>query len=533
MTLVAVAARLARLHWILLFAALPMLYRASALFRGLEAAAALFMLGLFFLSICLFARNPKRYKWSLTAVAFALPWVRLEHIAISLAATGALCLIGVVKAGAAARRVPEESVRSIPALDAITPLCGAVAGILVYFAYNYLVFGGIVPVSAAIKHDWSQELWDREGGYSIVQNFQDVLYIPVFDYELLVALEVCAYLLLVWWFARRSRNRNDWLLLAFMVSMFGLAAGHLAKFAQTVLTVHPYFGRYGWYFVPAYLMMVLIVPVRCYVALHLIRRFIGTRSPKLPMFCLSLGIVLLIAIFLFTRANFTGPFRFVDQESESTYHDNWLINIQIGTRVMNRVLPEDSIIGSWDAGVIGYFSDFPVVNLDGLVNSYDYFHATKEHAWGREFKSLHRAFGISHLANAAGAVFDNVLFESPTHSAGRGRRQKFTLASVDPLEDVDVAAWFWERIEPNFDYHQNGVGLIVDGRLAQAFARDCAPDELIVWSWTGQGGETVVKPGTNTHRNPTGLCVGALVLPRDALPPVRVGTMTATDYLVE
>ena len=30
---------------------------------------------------------------------------------------------------------------------------------------------------------------------------------------------------------------------------------------------------------------------------------------------------------------------------------------------MNRVLPEGSVIGSRDAGVIGYFSRFPVVNL--------------------------------------------------------------------------------------------------------------------------------------------------------------------------
>lgn len=35
---------------------------------------------------------------------------------------------------------------------------------------------------------------------------------------------------------------------------------------------------------------------------------------------------------------------------------------------MNHVLPEDSVIGSWDAGVLGYFSRFPVVNLDVVVN---------------------------------------------------------------------------------------------------------------------------------------------------------------------
>ena len=91
--LIAGAARVARLPWILLFAALPALYQKWILFAGMEAAAALCMLGLFFLLICLFARDPARWRWSLAAVAFALPWVRLEYFAIAVATTAVLCLI--------------------------------------------------------------------------------------------------------------------------------------------------------------------------------------------------------------------------------------------------------------------------------------------------------------------------------------------------------------------------------------------------------------------------------------------------------
>jgi len=58
--LIAAAARLARLPWILLFALLPTLYQHRALFLGLEAAAALFMLALLFLALTLYARNPAR-----------------------------------------------------------------------------------------------------------------------------------------------------------------------------------------------------------------------------------------------------------------------------------------------------------------------------------------------------------------------------------------------------------------------------------------------------------------------------------------
>ena len=400
--LVTVAARLARLPWILLFALLPTLYQHHhALIVGMEAAAALFMLGLFFLALVLYARDPAQWQWSLAALAFALPWVRLEYVAISLAATAALCLIEWSWQDRPSGASWKESVRSIPALHAVAPLLGACAGILVYFAYNGLVFGGIVPVSGAVKHAWSQFGREREGGYSLVQNFQDVLQMDVFDYELLVALEVCAYVLLVWWFARRSRSRQDWLLLTFLVCVFSLAAGHLAKFAQTVLTMDPGWVNYSWYFIPAYLMMSLIIPVRCYVAIHFIRRFIGPRS-RCTVNILGMSIVVIGAVFLLAKADFTSPFRLVDWQSESTSRE-WEVTSYMGVQVMNRVLPEGSVVGSWDAGAIGYFSRFPVVNLDGLVNSYDYFrgmNADRDRYFHQkdEFKPLYQEFGITHLA---------------------------------------------------------------------------------------------------------------------------------------
>ncbi len=74
---IVLAARLARLPWILLFAALPMLCRRHVFFEGMESAAGLFMLSLLFLTMSLFARNPARWTWPLAAAAFALPWVRL------------------------------------------------------------------------------------------------------------------------------------------------------------------------------------------------------------------------------------------------------------------------------------------------------------------------------------------------------------------------------------------------------------------------------------------------------------------------
>ena len=528
--LVAAAARLARLPWYLMFAALPMLYQQRSLLMGMEAAAALFMLGLFILTACLFARSPARWKWPLAAVAFALPWVRLEYIAISLAATGALCLIERSRQERAPGASLGERARSAFSVKAVVPFLAAGAGILAYFAYNRLVFGGIVPVSGATKAAWSQVLWERDGGYSLTQNFLDTLQIDVFDLELLVALEICTCLLLVWWFARRSRSREDWLLLAFLVGVFGLAVGHLAKFVQNVLAVHPNWGSHPWYFVPAYLLTALMVPVNCCAAVHFIRRFIGPKSHRTANI-LSRGIVVVGAVFLLAKADFASPFRRVEASSASTrIAGPWVVAVYGGTQLMNRVLPEDSMVGSWDAGVIGYFSRFPVVNLDGLVNSYDYFHATNVDrdgfaAWDEQFIPLYREFGITHFANLPEMGLEiNVLFEGSLSF----NEKVFYLWSIDPPEDDDTAAWIWKRMEPHFDYQSDGAGMIGDGRLVQAFARECDPDELVVWRRAGPGDETVARAWTQTR---TGLCVTGAVLPPAFSSPVRFETMPRSDYL--
>ncbi len=534
--LIAVAARLAKLPWILLFALLPALYQHHALFWGLEAAAALFTLGLLFAALTLYARDSARWKWALAAVAFALPWARLEYVAISLAATGAMLFIEWSRRW----RTHGAGWRSLSSLDLIAPPLGAIAGILVYFGYNGIVFGGIVPVSGATKQMWSQIWFEEEGGYNFAQNFQTILQIPVFDYELLVALAICVCLPLVWWLARRYRNREDWLPLAFLVGALGLAAGHLAKFAHTVITTHPIVADLPWYFVPAYLSMALLVPLACYIAIYFTRRLIERRS-RATASILSVGIVAVGAVYLLSQANFADPFRFIDRAHaiRSNTSKNSL-SIYAGMLVMNRALPSGSIIGAWDAGEIGYFSDFPVVNLDGLANDYDFLRQYSEPKMygGGAFRledhasTLHQRFGITYYANIRPIPiepnFNDPLYQSAVRWIRYNQHWAFQLWPFEPLGEVQPAAWFWERMEPHFDYRSNGASVIVDGRLAQAFKRDCAPNELAAWSWASIGESLDVEPWTLTQ---TGLCVSAIVLPHDALPPVRVESISASEYI--
>ena len=66
-----------------------------------------------------------------------------------------------------------------------------------------------------------------------------------------------------------------------------------------------------------------------------------------------------------------------------------------GVQFINISLPENAIIGSWDAGYIGYFANKPVINLDGYVNNFEYL----EYRLQNRINEYLDKMKISHLAN--------------------------------------------------------------------------------------------------------------------------------------
>ena len=541
--LIAVAARLCGLPWFLLFAALPLLYRYEALFTGMEAAAALFMLALLFLGLALFARNPPRWKGLLAALCFALPWVRLEYAAVSLAVAAALGLFEFPQG----QRTPGASLTArLRSFHALAPLLGAVAGILVYFAYNGLVFGGIVPVSGVIKAAWSRFFWAQEGGYSFAENLAAALQVPVFDGELLAALGICGGLLL-WRLAGRPGHQQDRRLSAFFIGAFGLAAGHLAMFGYSVLAVHPvYQWRFQWHFAPAYLLMALLIPLLGYAAIGLIRRFIEPRWPRaaLPM---QAAAVLAAAALLLGQTDFAYPQRFVNPsppDAEITWNR---LNRYADSLMVNQGLPEGSVIGSWDAGAVGYYSRFPVVNLDGLVNSYDYLRASRT---GEEpprqmvnrgdAPPMLREFGITHLANHRfvhfntfpfAAPWEDVIFESRRYFPEGNLLTRFRIRT--PETDAAASAAFGERALAASGHRGGGVRLDLNGRLAQALAADCPPEGLLLWVYANGQDAPVKLPATTAYHSPAGWCAAALAAPHGAPLPVRAEVSPVADYLAQ
>ena len=428
-------------------------------------------------------------------------------------------------------------VSSISSLKSIIPFAGACGGILAYFAYNGAVFGSIVPVSGAIKLKWAQWHWtESENEYSFLQNFQDMIQIlPVGHDELLAAMEVCAYLCVVVWFVNRSRRREDYMLSSFLIGVFGLGVGHLAQFMYAALFLHPGMVRYSeWYYVPAYLMMALIIPVRCYVSGYFLRRLIFPKFPRVANVAAS-GVLVTGMFLMFDKATFTEPYLFVDQRTKHPISTNsWVLSSYAANWVMNRILPEGSIVGSWDAGLIGYFSRFPVVELGGLVNSKEYSDSLDGYESSAD---VVHSFGITHFANGLPAeqsfsTSGRVLFEgfpfkpSETHF-------EFKIRSARPHgshpSEVDPIAWFWKRMDPHFDYlSQSGdFGVVIDGRLVLSFAKDCAAEQarrriLVLQRTTEEGsGYAFQRPWRQKGQIPH-ICGDGSLLPQDTTHLVRI-----------
>ncbi len=64
-------------------------------------------------------------------------------------------------------------------------------------------------------------------------------------------------------------------------------------------------------------------------------------------------------------------------------------------READRILPADAVIGSWDAGLVGWTSRHPVVNLDGVVASHAYLHALRTGTTAAYLRQL----GVTHVLN--------------------------------------------------------------------------------------------------------------------------------------
>ena len=544
--LLATAVRSARLPWILLFAVPAALYSQYGMLVGMEAAAGLFMLGAFLVGAVLFVGGARWGRGIFAGLACLLPWVRLEYAAIALFATGALYL--VAGPAAAGRTEMRQGCFSLARLRTEgLPVLAAIGGLLAYFLYNGIVFGGTVPVSGAWKLAWSRERFDNEHGSHVAPpSAAQEHFLATAAEDGYAVVELCVYAIVALLIGRARHWPKDCLtFLALLVFMLALGVETLMHKVQVALLYHPSVYKLTfWYYVPGYLMAALMLPLRCYVAIVVLRILIGrghlawVARAAAPAVCLvGLGIH-----FTVDRYAMAEPFRFVDAKSNShRLDDAWAP--ALGGIQLDAILPKNAVIGSWDAGEVGYFTELPVVNLDGLVNSYEYLRLDADvwDLWRHEGGVPE--FGITHFVNHIGDGLgdgdDSPEFELVGHRVKNGR---WSMKLWSAAAHVRSLRPWSEVVAPSqrADGSRNGYFELRRGRLLQLFVADCKVErwsnvpELVTFSWReGAGDRTATRLWVRPVRTELGYCTETFLLPHGADAASRIGVDATTfdDFL--
>ena len=84
----------------------------------------------------------------------------------------------------------------------------------------------------------------------------------------------------------------------------------------------------------------------------------------------AIGVVIL-TVYLAFRSQQMVRFYWIDQVVHHDWNLSWSDESLRAAKWLEKNLPEDALIGSWNAGVLGYYSRRRVVNLDGLINNHE------------------------------------------------------------------------------------------------------------------------------------------------------------------
>jgi hypothetical protein len=234
-------------------------------------------------------------------------------------------------------------------------LAGAVAGILFLFAHNYAFTGEILQSSALMKAHWRQTLDTQNQVVADMLLLLQDLMLPEgvnpvwFVLGCLTALVMSAGLLGGVALVRRQRQlwtTREFALLTGMVLCF---LGYLLFYTQNA-DIQP------WYSANLIVPLFLILLNTAVFA----ERLLGPHFIRIVISLLALVIIL---------ANLTAIYPLGPDTSRWPHQANKLAAGKSLAR-----LPLDGRVGSWNAGIVGYYEGGHIINLDGLVNNdvYEY-----------------------------------------------------------------------------------------------------------------------------------------------------------------
>ena len=370
------AAKAFRLSPLPMIPVLPALYTMPGLNMGMESAIALCSISALITVAGVYVQNSTRLAWLwVYGVLATIPlWTRLEFVFLSVGITVITFLV-------VTRDV--QGWRGRLTMAGIFPVAAPVVSLLLYAAYNYALFGIAIPVSGAAK------LTIAGGRVDVLLNLGTFIRHPQFLFPAMGVLISLACLWAAWRIFKKRSDLDSGLLLTFVSIVVFVFVTHFARWTLSILTLISDLAFVPWYFTPGYLGMALLCPTFTYTILSQVSKGSDERR-KLNPAIVSLTIMsLLIVVF-----GIYYPFQRVDAARENTRMGVPGLRYE-GTKVMDDILSDGTVVGAWGSGVIMYYSEHTVINLDGLVNSHEYL---KARTAGAAWEDTYKHFGITHIA---------------------------------------------------------------------------------------------------------------------------------------
>ncbi len=289
-------------------------------------------------------------RWA-TGVLLALIVLARTDAVLLLAVMGLWALVEARALGRAGIR-PLVELFTLPAIT-----------LVVYLVSNQVMFGLVLQISGLTKR--SSVTVGRLGW-------------------LVVALLVAG--LIARWGYRRSSVRHARTRFG-RVAEFVASTSWFAAFCVLVVAYYQLFQsqQWLWYYCPVtlYALCLLVIGVADFAEAALVEA--PTSSPAKALLPVSAILLLpLLAAIVFETRQFASPDRYSIAMADRDAGE-WI----------DHHLPAHTVLASWDAGALGYYAHRPVINLDGVANSYAYYNASRDGTVG----AFLRARGVTGIVN--------------------------------------------------------------------------------------------------------------------------------------
>lgn len=301
----------------------------------------------------------------------------------------------------------DKSRRPAILLMPLAGFVGAVTGLLFVFLQNVLIAGHPIQSSARMKAFWATVYGP---------SYRESIDLPArtaggaWQFFAIVALIAVA----LYAGRRQPRGSSDSstppraLLLASALTV----VGYIALYTRNG-------GVQPWYTAG------LIVPITVLLAAAFSRLFPASDAPPRP----ALANVVAVVIAAMTVLS-AGGLQFAFRLTPPWPHQLAMMNAGLVLKHQ----PPDGRVGSWNAGIIGYFAGGTVVNLDGLVNDGVY-----EYIVGGKLIDYLDQQDIRYIVD-----FENMLYKR--HRVRCGTNDREFLRRVQPISLIDPSDYGWKNI---------------------------------------------------------------------------------------